>query len=199
MEEDCRQWSAATEIRQLSNLRTVRGQMRFLHTSAGSGSDAVAKYKTSIESLKENIEDIRQNWDSARNVQFIQFNASNMKNDLIEEGHRSIGTLFSKMIQDSVKELRSFLDELKDTVEQLCQPSTDQKEYKQKADKLAEINGKKDTWYARIEPIRKKFEFIMDDNYSDISTGGGAELTEQDKADLASLDQAWKNFSLGLN
>ena len=38
----------------------------------------------------------------------------------------------------------------------------------------------------------------MDDNYSDIGTGM-FELTEKDKADLANIDQAWKNFQLGMN
>ena len=39
----------------------------------------------------------------------------------------------------------------------------------------------------------------MDDNSSDIATGPDNELTEQDKEDLASLDQAWKNFLMGMN
>jgi hypothetical protein len=38
----------------------------------------------------------------------------------------------------------------------------------------------------------------MDDNYSDIGTGT-FELTEKDKSDLAGIDQAWKNFQLGMN
>jgi len=38
----------------------------------------------------------------------------------------------------------------------------------------------------------------MDDNYSDIGTGI-VELTEQDKLDLAGIDQAWKTFQLGMN
>ena len=50
----------------------------------------------------------------------------------------------------------------------------------------------------KIEPIKKKFEFIMDDNYSDIGTGT-FELTEKDKSDLAGIDQAWKTFLLGMN
>ena len=38
----------------------------------------------------------------------------------------------------------------------------------------------------------------MDDNYSDIGTGT-FELTEQDKADLANIDSAWKTFQLGMS
>jgi hypothetical protein len=38
---------------------------------------------------------------------------------------------------------------------------------------------------ARIDPIKKKFEFITDDNFSDI---GNVELSDEDKMALASLD-----------
>jgi hypothetical protein len=48
----------------------------------------------------------------------------------------------------------------------------------------------------RIEPIKKKFEFITDDNFSDI---GNVELSEEDKMALASLDSAWKQFTLGMS
>lgn len=90
MEENCKQWQLSNEIRQLSSLRTVRGQMRFLKSSSGAANDAVAKYKNGIEQLKENVEDIRTHWDSTKNVQFIVFNASNMKTELMEQGHQSI-------------------------------------------------------------------------------------------------------------
>jgi hypothetical protein len=56
-----------------------------------------------------------------------------------------------------------------------------------------EVNNRKAEMQGRIDPIKKKFEFIMDDNYSDIGTGT-FELTEQDKADLAGIDEAWKKF-----
>ena len=38
----------------------------------------------------------------------------------------------------------------------------------------------------------------MDDNYSDIGTGT-FELTESDKLSLLGIDQAWKDFQLGMN
>ena len=48
---------------------------------------------------------------------------------------------------------------------------------------------------ARIEPIKKKFEFITDDNNIDI---GNVELTDDDKNALASLDKSWKDFEIGM-
>lgn len=41
----------------------------------------------------------------------------------------------------------------------------------------------------RIEPIKLKFDYITDDNSSDISN---VELSDEDKMALASLDSAWK-------
>lgn len=45
----------------------------------------------------------------------------------------------------------------------------------------------------RIEPIKAKFSYIMDDNNND-----GIELTDEDKAALESLDRAWKDFEIGM-
>jgi len=117
--------------------------MRFLKSSSGGANDAVAKYKTGIEQLKEIVEDIRQNWDSTKNVQFIVFNASNMKTELMEQGHQSITQIFGNMIKESVKELRSFLTELKDTVEELNQVCQTKEQFKKNQDKLAEVNNRK--------------------------------------------------------
>ena len=61
-----------------------------------------------------------------------------------------------------------------------------------------EVNNRKTQLQGKIDPIKKKFEFIMDDNYSDIGTGT-FELTESDKLSLLGIDQAWKDFQLGMN
>ena len=71
-------------------------------------------------------------------------------------------------------------------------------QFKKNQDKLLEVNNRKGELQGKIDPIKKKFEFIMDDNYSDIGTGT-FELTETDKADLVNIDNAWKNFQLGMN
>jgi phosphomevalonate kinase len=90
MEEDCKMWQVSNEIRHLSSLRTHRGQMRFLKGAQGGADDAVAKYKNGIEALKEIVDEVRHNRPSTRNEQFIVFHASNLKTELMEQGHASI-------------------------------------------------------------------------------------------------------------
>ena len=86
MEEDCKMWQVSNEIRHLSSLRTHRGQMRFLKgAQSGAADDAVNKYKNGIEALKEIVDEVRHNRKSDRNVQFIVFQCSNMKTELMEQ------------------------------------------------------------------------------------------------------------------
>ena len=120
-------WQVSPEIRHLSSLRTHRGQMRFLKTGAqggagGAGDDAVAKYKNGIEALVEIVDEVRHNRPSTRPEQFIVFQASNLKNELMEQGHASITQIFGNLIQESKRDLKDFIDELKNTVEELTQP-----------------------------------------------------------------------------
>ena len=191
-------WQVSPEIRHLSSLRTQRGQTRFLKSAPGVEDDAVAKYKNGIEALKEIVDEVRHNRPSTRNEQFIVFQATNLKNELMEQGHASIAQIFGTLIKDSKKELRDFLQELEDTVQELTQVCQTQDQFKKNRDKLQWVNTeRKAELQGKIEPIKKKFDFIMDDNYSDIGTDN--ELTDQDKADLASVDQAWKNFLMGMN
>ena len=190
-------WQVSNEIRHLSSLRTHRGQMRFLKGAQGGADDAVAKYKNGIEALKEIVDEVRHNRPSTRNEQFIVFHASNLKTELMEQGHASITQIFGNLIKESKKELQEFLAELKDTVAELTQVCETKFQFKRNQDKWMEVNNRKGEMQGKIDPIKKKFEFIMDDNYSDIGTGT-FELTEQDKAALASIDQAWKDFQLGM-
>ena len=77
-------WQVSPEIRHLSSLRTQRGQTRFLKSAPGVEDDAVAKYKNGIEALKEIVDEVRHNRPSTRNEQFIVFQATNLKNELME-------------------------------------------------------------------------------------------------------------------
>ena len=58
------------------------------------------------------------------------------------------------------------------------------------------MKAKYPQYQARIEPIKKKFEFIMDDNLN--SEIGTVELTEEDKNNLFSIDGEYKKFLLGM-
>ena len=71
-------------------------------------------------------------------------------------------------------------------------------QFKKNQDKLLEVNNRKGELQAKIEPIQKKFEFIMDDNYSDIGQGN-FELTEDDKMSLQNIGKAWERFQLGMS
>lgn len=115
----------------------------------------------------------------------------------MEQGHASIQQIFGNLIQESKRELRDFVTELKDTVAELTQVCQTKEQFKRNQDKLMEVNNRRPQLQGKIEPIKKKFEFIMDDNYSDIGTGT-FELTEEDKALLLNIDQEWKNFTLGM-
>ena len=189
MDEDCKMWQVSPEIRHLSSLRTHRGQMRFLKQGAhgGAADDAVAKYKTGIEALMEIVDEVRHNRPSTRPEQFIVFQASNLKTELMEQGHASITQIFGNLISESKRELRDFVNELKDTVEELTQPCQTREQFKKNQDKWQEVNNRRSQLQGKIEPIKKKFEFIMDDNYSDIGTGQ-FELTEEDKELLLNID-----------
>ena len=123
-------WQVSNEIRHLSSLRTTRGQMRFLKGAQGGADDAVAKYKNGIEALKEIVDEVRHNRPSTRNEQFIVFHASNLKTELMEQGHSSITQIFGNLIQESKKELQDFLSELKDTVTELTQVSQTKEQFK---------------------------------------------------------------------
>ena len=81
----------------------------------------MAKYKNGIEALKEIVDEVSHNRPSVRNEQFIMFQASELKKELIEQGHASITQIFGNLIQESKKELREFLSELEDTVSELTQ------------------------------------------------------------------------------
>ena len=116
----------------------------------------------------------------------------------MEQGHESITNIFGTLIKESKRELEEFITELQDTVAELVKPCPSKEDYKRNNDKWMEVNGRKAELQGKIEPIKKKFEFIMDDNFSDIGTGTH-ELTDEDKIKLANIDTEWKNFTLGMN
>jgi len=57
------------------------------------------------------------------------------------------------------------------------------------------VRAKQHLLEGRIEPIKKKFAFILDDANSESTT---TELSEEDKIKLASLDELWGKFLKGM-
>ena len=103
----------------------------------------MAKYKVGIEALKEIVDEVRQNRPSTRPEQFIVFHASNLKTELMEQGHASIQQIFGNLIQESKRELRDFVTELKDTVAELTQVCQTKEQFKRNQDKLMEVNNRR--------------------------------------------------------
>lgn len=99
------------------------------------------------------------------------------------------------MIQESKEDLNSLLKEFVETVEELKTPSTDYAHLKKTKEKYNEVRNKMQTLDARREPIKKKFQYIIEQE-NDISSSGG--LTEEDKTKLAGLDDAWNKFRDGI-
>lgn len=195
MDEDCKLWQLSPEIRHLSSLRTERGKNRFLKVSLDAAdNDSVIKYKNGIENLKEIVDDVRLK-PVQKNEQFIILDSSKMKNDLIDHGNTFIAQIFSHLVTESKKDLNTFLTELHDTVDELKRPCQNRPELKKNREKNKEVKANMAQIKARIEPIKKKFEFIMDDNYSDI---GIVELTEEDKNNLYNIDAEYKKFEVGM-
>ena len=108
--------------------------MRFLKSNTAAD-DAVAKYKNGIEALFDIVDEVRQNRPSTRAEQFIVFQASNLKTELMEQGHASITHIFGNLIQESKRELIDFVNELKDTVEELTQQCENKEQFKKNQDK----------------------------------------------------------------
>jgi len=99
-------------------------------------------------------------------------------------------------VSESKKDLYSFLEELTETVDELKKTCQNKEQLKRNREKEREVRSRMAQLQGRIDPIKRKFEFIQDDSFSDI---GNVELTEQDKSSLAGLDHAWKQFTLGMN
>jgi len=85
--------------------------------------------------------------------------------------------------------------EFHDTIEELKTPSIDLAHLKKNKDKYNEVKNKLHFLEARREPIKKKFQYILDQE-QDISLNGG--LSEEDKAKLLNMDDAWVKFKDGL-
>ena len=107
--------------------------MRFLKNTQHSGDnvdDAVAKYRSGIEALYEIVEDVRHNRPSSRPEQFIVFLASNLKTELVEQGHQSITSIFGNLMTESKRELHDFIAELRNTIEELTQHPQQKEQFK---------------------------------------------------------------------
>lgn len=195
MEEDRKHWQASEEVRQLYNIRTERGKKRILRGTQGElDQDPVQRYKESIESLIDVMNDVK-NKQPQKPEQFIILDCSRLKASLTEYGHDFIQQIFQHLIKESKEDLNNLLNEFTETIEELKTPPTKLEHLKKNKDLYNEVRGKLHILDARREPIKKKFQYIQEQD-SDI---GLTELSDEDKAKLESLDEAWHRFNDGLD
>lgn len=189
MEDDRKQWQASEEVRQLYNIKSARGMQRILRASS-SGADSVQKYKESIESLVDVINDVK-NKQQEKQEQFIKFDYSRLKGSLIDSGNEFIQKIFQHLIKESKEDLNNLLNEFDETIATLKTPPTQLTMLKKNRDLHEEVKKKMDELDARREPIKKKFQYIQD---QDGEVAVQELLTDEDKAKLESLDDAWEKF-----
>jgi len=154
------------------------------------------KYKDAIELLTEVMNDIK-NKQSQKAELFIILDWSRIKNTLLELANKLIQSQFERLIKDAKHDLNSILLEFVETVEELKTPATDLAHLKKNKDKYAEVKAKMKKLEDRRDPIRKKFQYIIEQEQDITIMSGG--LTEDDKLKLNGLDEAWLKFKEGLD
>jgi hypothetical protein len=90
---------------------------------ATSGEDSVQKYKESIESLIDVINDVK-NKQQEKQEQFIKFDYSRLKGSLIDSGQEFIQKIFQHLIKESKEDLNNLLNEFDETIATLKTPPT---------------------------------------------------------------------------
>lgn len=127
---------------------------------------------------------------------FIILDCSRLKTSLTEYGTEFIQKIFQHLIQESKQELTGLLGEFEDTIAKLKTQPTKLQELKDNRDLYNETKAKLHILDARREPIKKKFAYIQE---QDQDIGSGIDISEEDKAKLDGLDDAWEKFKEGLD
>jgi ElaB/YqjD/DUF883 family membrane-anchored ribosome-binding protein len=115
----------------------------------------------------------------------------------LDLANKLIQSQFERLIKDAKHDLNSLLQEFADTIDELKTPSTDLPHLKKNKDKYAEVRSKLKKLDDRRDPIRKKFQYIIEQEQDITIMSGG--LTEEDKQKLSGLDDAWNKFQEGLS
>lgn len=147
---------------------THRGRQRFIKTNSSQIksegiNDPVSAYRTMIENIDDYIGDVK-NKPSNKNEQFIKFDSSKLKMNLTEAGNEFIQYILNSLVQESKDDLHSLCTEMQETVEELRQHCTKLEQLKRNRERYAEVRSKEHLLEARIQPIRMKFAYIMDDD-----------------------------------
>ena len=193
MKADIENQMNSEEYRQVSSFRFRRDKTTRLQIP---DQDDLLKYKDDIELLTEVMNDIK-NKQSQKPELFIILDCSKIKNTLLDLANKLIQSQFERLIKDAKHDLNSLLQEFADTIDELKTPSTDLPHLKKNKDKYAEVRSKLKKLDDRRDPIRKKFQYIIEQEQDITIMSGG--LTEEDKQKLSGLDDAWNKFQEGLS
>jgi hypothetical protein len=203
IQNDAKRWSTQEQYRHLYNMRSERGRKRILQRKGDDqyGQDPVEQYRTQIELMNEQRTEIRGG-ETSQQEQFLLLDFSKLLKDLGSFALDFTQTIFSHILKESREELDALLNEYKTTIQELKTPAGDQIDLKRNKDKMEEVQQKLLILDNRRDPIKKKFEFLISEQDNDNERGQGntvsIDITDEDKEKLASLDEAWEAFKIGL-
>jgi dynein heavy chain len=185
--EDAQYWMR-NDFKQFYNMR--KGIRRILASRDSLDEDPLARYKFYIETVIENIGQVRK--ESVQKPQlFIQFDNSKLLDTFLDIGNEHISKIYNLIVDEAREELNSLYSTFESVAEQLKTPSTDLKHLKENKDlyektvsELAELKG-------RIQPIEMKFEYLK-------SKSQEHQLTEQEHNKLRLIHDEWAKFEEAL-
>ncbi len=114
---------------------------------------------------------------------------------MLEQGQEYSTYILDHLKKDAKTDLTSLIDEMRNTVNELKQPSSKLEQLRRNKERYAEVRAKQGELEARLNPIRQKFAYLLDDSQNEATM---TELNEEDKLKLASLDEEWNKFIKGM-
>ena len=185
--EDAQYWMR-NDFKNFYNMR--RGIRRILASKDSLDEDPLARYKFYIETVIENIGQVRK--ESVQKPQlFIQFDNSKLLDTFLGIGNDHINKIYGLIVDESREELESLYNTFETVAEQLKTPSTELKHLKENKDLYEKTMEDLPKLKARIQPIEMKFEYLK-------SKSQEHQLTEAEHNKLRMVHDAWDRFEEAL-
>jgi hypothetical protein len=167
LDSNCRFWEMSQDTRYILGTRTERGKARLFKQDHDKYEDnPVIAYKRAIEELSEYMSDIKNNAPQ-KTEHFISIEFSLLKQTLLDLGGEYLTYILDHLKKDAKQDLNSLIDEMRNTVAELKQPSSKLEQLKRNKIRYAEVRAKQSQLEARLNPIKQKFAFIQDDSNND--------------------------------
>jgi len=185
--EDAQYWMR-NDFKQFYNMR--KGIRRILASRDSSDEDPLARYKFYIETVIENIGQVRK--ESSQKPQlFIQFDNSKLLETFMDIGNEHISKIYALIVEEAREELDSLYNTFESVAEQLRTPSTELKHLKENKDLYDRTMADLPHLKARIEPIEKKFDYLKGKSQEH-------QLTELEHNRLRTIHDEWNKFEEAL-